>query len=307
MIVIQGFGLLVGWRWYFQEVEARRTIIDLAAKEEARVVAMGISVPKPASSSAGMLQEAPAVPLAGIVPGQKNLLNSSAAIPAASEIRELLLESIADEVSAAEALVSRYRMTPHWEDRLPLVRDANRVKRLMQTYYEGQGGVDPMPGALQGKGRFMIDETEVLHFSYESARPSGLLEVALVRDVGGAFRLDWESCVGFGEKTFVQLRLQRPEEPVVLRVMVTPDDYYNFEFDDPDRFICVKLVSPDGGYSLFGYAERTGAVGGWLERELAGRGGMRGLTVQVAYPPNAQSDQCLEIRRIIADRWLVLP
>ncbi len=307
LIVGFTFALMVGWRWYFHEIENRRTIIDLAAKEEARAVAVGFGASSPVPPLGGNPVGRAVVPLSGIAPGASNPVESSSLVPQKSEIKELSVEAIQPEVNAAEGLMLRYWGAKTWENRVPLVRDANRVKRLMQTFYENQAGTDPMAGQLQSVGRFMINETEVLHFAYESARPSGVLEVALVRDLGGAFRLDWESCVGYGDKTFVQMRLQRPTEPSVLRVMAMVDDYYNFEFDDPDKFICVKMLSPDGGYSLFGYAERAGEIGRWLEREVMPQRGLRGLTVQVAYPENAQSDQCLEIRRIVEDRWLLLP
>jgi hypothetical protein len=312
VILAISFGLLVGWHWYFGEIESRRTIIDLAAREEARVSALGMGIPKvamelPEEAKEKAPEDRPdALPLTSIAPGKGDPRTRSNPVPAASKIQELPISAIENDFKAAESLLARYWGARSWQQRLSLVRQSDRVKPLMQTYYEGQGGSDPMPGALRGKGRFLIDQTEVLHFSFDSARANGVLEVALVRDTGGAFRIDWESCVGYGDKTFVQMRLQRPTEPIVLRVMAKLDDYYNFEFDDPEVFVCTKLASPDGGYSLFGYARRDSEVGQWLERELVGQG-VRGLALEVAYPANAQSDQCLEIRRVLADRWLLLP
>ena len=312
-VVVLSFGLIVGWRWYFGELANRQAIMELSAKEESRAAALGLG--SPLYQADRQMRGAPedvvplsqGVALTRIAPGERDSRKEDSVIPDSSVIEELPIAEIQADVTAAQALLKRYWATAKWEDRLPLVREPDRVKPLMQTFYESQMGTDPLPGSQLGVARFRIDGLEVIHFTFESSRPSVVLEVAMLRDSSGVFRIDWESCVGYCDKTFVQLRLQRPTEPVLLRTVVQLDDYYNFEFDDPQKFICVKMISPSGGYSLFGYAKRSGEIGEWLERELAGQGVSRGLTVLVAYPPKAQSDQCVAIQAILADRWLTLP
>lgn len=314
-VVVLSFGLIVGWRWYFGEISNRRQIMALSEKEEARAEAMGLGAPSrqfggpvtPESSADDERQRIDGVPLTQISPGERSTNRMDWLVPKESMIEELPIEAIQEDVTAAQALLRRYWAERSWEERLSMVRDPGRVKPLMQTYYEGQMGSDPLPGAQLGVARFRIDGAEVLHFSFESSRPSGVLEVAMIRDDNGVFRLDWESLVGYCDKTFVQLRLQRPTELTLVRAVVQFDDYYNFEFSDPKEFICLKLISPGGGYSLFAYAERSSQIGEWLEREMATQESARGLTLTVAYPQNAQSDQCLAVRAILADRWLILP
>jgi hypothetical protein len=179
----------------------------------------------------------------------------------------------------------------------------------MEDYYVVQSGVDPMPGKLLGKARYSIDGTEILYFSYSCSRPSGSLEIAMRRDQNGKFLIDWESLTGYGEMSFQDFRVQRPTKPVMLRSYVRLFEYYNFEFVDAKKYLCIKLTAETGESSIYAYCERGSSLAEWLEADLAttGPSGFKGYTLQVSFPPNAQSNQCVRLDRVIASRWLIIP
>jgi hypothetical protein len=101
-------------------------------------------------------------------------------------------------------------------------------------------------------------------------------------------------------------------------------DYYNYEFDDKARFLAVKLRSPDGMHSLTGYVLRKSqlgiAVGNLIGVRLPNPlppevplpplrlpGAKQAVTLRVGFPPAAQSDHCVMIKEIVADRWMLFP
>lgn len=306
--------LAVGWRWYFEEVNKRNTLISMAQKAESRARGLenlGLTVesaktledPKPTVSPA------PSVSLTEATPTVTTPAASGVLHPEASVIRELPLMETGDDVTQALALLEQYWKTPAWKDRVPMVRDGGRVSALMKDYYEVQGGADPQPGAMSGKARYMIDGTEILYFSFSSNRPTSSLEVAMLRGPEGKFLVDWESLIGYSEMSFLEFRTRKPIKPVMLRAYVRQFDYYNFEFSDATKYLCVKLSSENGESSIYAYAQRGTELARWLETDLAttGPNGYKGYTLQVSFPPDAQSNQCVILDKVTNSRWLTLP
>ncbi|OYW30320.1 MAG: hypothetical protein B7Z47_03715, partial [Chthoniobacter sp. 12-60-6] len=170
--------------------------------------------------------------------------------PAESTIKELPLLESSDEVVQALALLDQYWKTESWKERVPLVAHSDRVAALMKDFYETQRGKDPVPGGLISKARYQINGTEILYFSYTSNRPTGSLEIAMLRAPEGKFLIDWESLTGYGEMSFQDLRTERPTKPVLMRAYVRLFEYYNFEFSDSKKYLCIKLMSENGESSL---------------------------------------------------------
>jgi len=309
--------LFVGWRWYFEVLVKRSTLIGLAEKNDERIRELenlGLSID--AAMTKAEPPTLPALPTASPTEPTSETPSKSAAPaparddqpPAASTIEELPLKETGDDVVQALALLEQYWQTEKWQDRVPLVAHSERVAALMKDYYETQGGTDPAPSGLAGKARYLIDGSEILYFSYTSNRPTGSLEIAMLRDPQGKFLIDWESLVGYGELSFADFRQQRPSKPVILRAYVRLFEYYNFEFADSSKYICVKLTSENGASSLYAYCQRGTALARWLESDLASTGpsSFKGYTMRVAFPPDAKSNQCVLLDKVITPRWLML-
>ncbi len=303
--------LYIGWQIYFAELHRRNTLIEIAAKEEAKsadLEKMGLShgAAKPPP------QEAPAVPDAThlVLDSRNNGLSAGRPelFPAVSSIKEVPLQETAAEVVAAMSLLDEYWATPAWRDRVRMVVEPERVTPLMKDFYEIQKAADPVPSGLISKARYSIDGIDILYLRYNGKRSTGTLEVAMRRGSDGRYLVDWESLVGYGEMSFAALREQRTAEPVLLRAFVRQFEYYNFEFSDASKYYCVKLSSENGEQSIYGYVERHTTLGDWLSSNLAttGPSGSMGFTVKVAFPPNAESNQCVHLRQVVASRWIVL-
>lgn len=302
--------LFVGWKWYFENLSNRNMLIELAKKAEARVQGLekmglmidtGAATPSSSAPPASNVSELPAQASATAPPSDDEL-------PGKFAIKELPLLETSEEVVQALAMLDQYWKIEAWQDKVPFVARSDRVSDLMKDFYETQKGADPMPGGLVSKARYQIDGIEILYFSYTSNRPSGTLEVVMLRETDGKFRIDWESLTGYGEMSFGDFREKRPVKPVTLRAYARRFEYFNFEFSDADKYLCVKLTAGNGENSIYAYCERGTKLARWLESDMAGTGptSLKGYTVQVSFPPNAQSNQCVFLIKLLNPRWLSL-
>lgn len=309
--------LFMGWQWYFDEVHRRTVLIEMAAKAESKareLESMGLTLDVPHYEPAPVLaREAPPAPVPGEaspLPATTHKSSAASALrqPRDSKIRELPVESSGEVVPALE-LLNQYWKTESWREREELVFDPGRVFPLMKDYYETQRASDPVPGGLVSKARYEIDGVEILIFGYTSNRPTGSLEVAMRRGPDGRFLVDWESLVGYGEMSFPDFRSKKPTKPILLRAYVRRFEYFNFEFADSGKFLCVKVTSEAGDNSIYAYCERSTELGRWLESDLAATGptGFKGYTMRISFPEKAQSNQCVRLDEVVAPRWLVLP
>ncbi len=230
-------------------------------------------------------------------------------VPERSIIEVLPMANASTVLFEASQVIQKYNETPNWQDRLQYVFEPERVRKLMEDYYEHQRGVDPIMGALMDQGRFRIDGSEIVLLTYRGARTDGKLEIALRRTSGDRLVIDWESFVGYGETNFADLIRSRSPKPVLMRALVKLDDYYNFEFSDSKKHLSLKLSSPDGDSFVNAYCERDSVMGKWLAEDIGTRPGdslTKGYTLWVSYPENAQSDRCLNLVQIVG-RMLILP
>ncbi len=302
--------LFVGWQWYFDEVHRRTVLIEMAAKAEAKareLESMGLTLDVPHYESAPVLaKETPAPSLPATT--RASSPTSASRQPRDSKIRALPFESSGEVIPALE-LLNQYWKTESWRAREELVFDPERVFPLMKDYYEVQRSSDPVPGGLVSKARYEIDGVEILIFGYTSNRPTGSLEVAMRRGPDGGFLVDWESLVGYGEMSFLDFRSKKPTKPTLFRAYVRRFEYFNFEFADSAKYLCVKVTSEAGDNSIYAYCERSTELGRWLESDLAATGptGFKGYTLRVSFPENAQSNQCVRLDEVVTPRWLVLP
>jgi hypothetical protein len=309
LVLVLAMGLVVGWRHHFKTVALRLAVIEMSARAEnakkpltqqpntAVVAAPGTSLPDSSSTLLGAAAPIKYNPAARLVPEQ-------------SVIEVLPMVNASSVLSEAAQIIQKYNETPNWQDRLKYVFEPERVRGLMEDYYEQQHGVDPVMGALLDQGRFRLDGSEIVLLTYRSARADGKLEIALRRTSGDRLVIDWESFVGYGEKSFTELIRSRFEKPVLIRAFVKLDEYYNFEFSDSKKLLSLKLTAPDGDSFVNAFCERDSVMGRWLAEDLGTRPEdalIKGYTLWVSYPEKALSDRCLNLVQIAAGRWLILP
>lgn len=258
-------------------------------------------VPQP-EEAAGPAQDSPA----------KNIEVNFSAIP-----------SDAPKAFDARAALDAYLAAPTWREKLPLVFRPGRCEDLMRDYYEKRGGLEPQPREFLGAGLIAAGESKVvtLRFSCPERFGSGLVaNFHLGPD--GKLLLDWEAWAGYSEMSWPDLKKERPAVATLVRAMAEESDYYNYEFADKSRWLAVKLRSPDGVHSITGYCERRSGTGIALanligvplpqvtEKDqpnipIRPPGTKTKVAVRIAFPTTAQSDHCVNITQLLADRWML--
>ena len=58
-------------------------------------------------------------------------------------------------------------------------------------------------------------------------------------DEAGQPLIRWEEAVGWTETPWDEVVKTRPEEPVVVKVVAVVDDYYNYDYRDEVKWLCV--------------------------------------------------------------------
>jgi hypothetical protein len=224
--------------------------------------------------------------------------------PSTSESDMAIPEKLTEE---ARQLVTQFRSADNWQKKLSFIVNPERTESLLRDYYEVRKQSDPQAGDKLEVTRHKLLGKELLVVSAEGNYMRNPVEAALLKDASGQWRMDWESYVGFGEMGWEDFITQRKSEPVVFRVHAQVGDYWNHEFSDTQVWGSVKLRSPESEKTLHGHCR----LGSGLGRELMGMLRLppknQALTLRLAFPPKSQSDHCVEITGLVAERWLVLP
>lgn len=316
-IVMTGFLLIVGWRWYFDELNRRREFAELSAvvdRQRSAQAAMQNAQGK-ASTRASVKSSTPIspTPVAVPTPVPPRPMLSLSDLPHQSETG-VFSESIPlpddvepERLRAAIELQKLFWAAPTWHEKLAFITDSKRVQPMVKEFYEVQKDTEPLVGNLTAQGHFKLNSAEVLLFSYSSPRPGGALDMALVATNGGKFLIDWESYVGASEVSWGQFKRERITQPKLFRVFANQDDYFNFEFSDDKRFTSFHLTSPDGLNFVKGYCERESTIAKTLISLFSTGAERKALTLRLAFPEKAQSDQCVHIIGVLANRWLIVP
>ena len=218
------------------------------------------------------------------------------------------------QVKEAMSVLEGYRRAGSLERKADYVLNKDAVLPKMQKHYQERQGTDPVTTRLISATQILFSSSSFLSLTFESPSHSDQQAVAIfVRSVGAGLLLDWESWTGFNDMDWPTLQKEKPQTPVWMRVTAVPGDYYNHEFADKAHYLCVKLISPDGGHSMYGYVRRSTTVAKlfadqlrYEEFEITGRAkALMRLTVRITFPPAAKSDQCVNIRQVLPNRWFM--
>lgn len=231
----------------------------------------------------------------------------------------------APEVKEAQEVLAEFLKTAAWQERLRLVFHPEITEARMQEYYEKRGLHDPEQGALLGAGYIAAGDSRVLNLQFACpTRPEAGLRANFHQTRGGKLLLDWESWSAWCEMDWPDFKKERSAREVTMRAIASESSYYNYEFSDPWNWLAVKLRSADGLHTVTGYIQRNTALGIALANligvpiphqlpadaplpAIKPAGSKSLVTLRLRYPVNAQSNSCVLITDMLADRWLLFP
>ncbi|NWK56733.1 hypothetical protein HW115_14005 [Verrucomicrobiaceae bacterium N1E253] len=246
-----------------------------------------------------------------------NVFKAQPTIQSASEQKQTILEDAAldDEetkqtLSNMEDCVKGYLKATSIEELLPYVRHNKRVKPLMEHYYQSH---QLTPGHFSQFKRIRSIGMENHSFVYgKVSLVDGSSKKLLIEQIeDGSFRVDWESDVCYQPLAWDTFIAQRPSSPMDMRVNISPDHFYAFEFRDESRYQCYKITTRDNNEHVFGYVDKSSPVAMQIKRIILksqehGGGREEPMTLRLRFPENSNSKRSVHIEALLAPRWTYL-
>lgn len=187
-----------------------------------------------------------------------------------------------------------------------LVRQPERVRPLMESYYDGKT-IPP--------NRFL--RTKVLQPITLDKRADFWMEVVELADhetrnlvveilASGEPKIDWETLVCHQPMKWDTFAIERPAGiPLDFRVYVQQDSFFSHEFADSHRWNCFRLTTLNGDETLFGYVAADSDIARSMENLLkANRGRKTAAILRLVIPEGYQSRRGVVIQKLLSPRWL---
>ncbi|MFT4176067.1 MAG: hypothetical protein QM627_05370 [Luteolibacter sp.] len=114
-------------------------------------------------------------------------------------------------------------------------------------------------------------------------------------------KVNWEAWTAWSEMPWSDFMREKRRKPTLFRVMVSPQQYYNFGFSDELSWKSYQVQFGEGDQVVSGYVRRGSEVDFRLSRDM-GQGRAR-MTVLLKYPENPESDRQVLIEEVLWNGW----
>ncbi len=211
------------------------------------------------------------------------------------EATALIAKFATFELPKVSEAVANFLSAEDVETRAQFVRNADTVLPLMRAHYTNKefnyGKFRSLEeGSISYRETFLSTSVRFKDFS---TKP-----VAVEKTEDGYF-VDWQSWVGYSEKSIQELMESRPTEPVEVRVEMQKRDYYNYHFSDDKFWASYRLNFPDDEGALWGYIKRDSELFENLKRKPS-----IPVILKIAYPKNARSSSQVQILERVTNGWV---
>jgi hypothetical protein len=209
--------------------------------------------------------------------------------------------------------VRRFLTAPTVDEMLKLVRDRERVEPKIRAWYSQDNPWKPIevrafePGeTVRVSGEFITFDLDLPNFEK--------IPIGLERN-GSAFLVDWECFVGYGDVTWDQLMKDRPQQPVLMRVVLeySPEtDYFNGVFSDSSRYHCYRIRNPKSTHTLSGYCPKESPLDTVIRRNLRLETPPSNVysahaVIRLRYPASGSANNQVEITEFLENGWVFRP
>jgi len=243
-----------------------------------------------------------------------NLFTSQPTIKAATKAKHEMIvdhekedQEVRKTLDLMEDSVRGYLSAESVDQLLPFVRHPERVKPLMKHYYQSH---EMHPGEFQHFKRIRSMGMDSLSFVYgRAALQDGSSRKMLIEQLeDNSFRVDWESDVCYLPMNWEKYLSEQPSQPMDMRVTVTPDNFYAYEFRDESRLICYKIKTRDSDEHLFGFVEKGSPqaidIDNIISKSLGHGGGKEEpMILRLRFPKETSSKRCVWIDTVLESRW----
>ena len=227
-----------------------------------------------------------------------------------AEVREMKEDDAAEDraarqlVDSIEQVVSDYLAADTLEKIVPLVRQPERVKPLIEEEWKVRPKramkfvrLTMFQPATIPTGTFWVVRAET-----RDAEPQSLI----VEQMGdNEVRVDWETDVCHQPMDWERYIAERPSAGLDFRVWVTPDSHYSDEFSNPARWRSYRIKTRSSEEELYGYVP----AGSDLARDLdsyfqSAPNGMATVIARLRFPAGGSSPRGVVIEKLVEPRWM---
>ncbi|MEM7143673.1 MAG: hypothetical protein AAF591_00970 [Verrucomicrobiota bacterium] len=214
-----------------------------------------------------------------------------------------------DMESGALAAIRDYLEADGWEAKLRFVRNPDALRPLMERYYSASNhdGLDAPSeaGEVIMRNEMMDNDRLFIKLALPIAPDQNIKFFAVERTPDNEYKVDWEVSEGYQEMPYAKFVEERPVEPRRFRVLAKRGDYYNYQFDDPQKHLCLELRYPGNpNFLLYGYIDPDSNFGKKIAQAVP-YGMEASIILTLAYPEDSNDEKQVEIWELIADTWFL--
>ena len=199
-----------------------------------------------------------------------------------------------------EELAASFLQAESVEELLEIIEHPEISEPRLRAFYGENGpGKLPMGGVFLEIREIEFGDDETL-FGVMVNNVFGSMVLLPVREgTQGQPTIEWEASVGWMDPSWEEIIEAKPVDPTVVKVFVTPDDYYNYEYRDEQKWVCVKLSSRDLESDCYAYFERG-------DEEMAGLASLKTtapVVLEIKFRPG-QTRAMAEVVRLRNFSWI---
>jgi hypothetical protein len=228
----------------------------------------------------------------------KNLVVSNK-LPVKQELAKTATVSVPSELlleNDQKDLIRRFVEAKSIEQILPLIRHPEITESKLHKFYP-TGNILPV-------GMNRVD------FENEGYQPSGIIRAEVttrdldvktiyLSDGPSGTKIDWESWVDYSEMNWADFIASKPEQAQRFRVIITPIEYYNFNFKDETKWQSYRISSADGNHLIYGYVEKNSP----LFNTLKTNENCERMLLMLKFPPGENINNQILIDQIVTTSW----
>ncbi len=201
-----------------------------------------------------------------------------------------------------ERVVRGYYDAREPREKLPFVRDAAQLEPEIVRHHALHGDEPPVAEFLRSTCEvFPGQGGSVIHGLTTDA--TGATRQFTAREFGGRMLLDWRATTGAGPVEWEDFLAYPPEEPVPMRVLAAPNDFYPDPAVTEENWQCLRIQGLDPTHSAWAYYRRTGKTSAQLPRLLPAEA-LHPRRLTLALRRLGTHPNCYEITAVVSESWV---
>lgn len=206
------------------------------------------------------------------------------------------------KIKSALARAKQFIAAREIPEMLACIRGGPAMQERLETFYQKHPvhssethKIDETSAVLLAEGKaFQV----IVRDQEEIARALVLIEENHV------FSVDWESWVGWSEMSFEEIKQQKPLKPTEVRVVVSAESYYNFDFPTSAEkdWQSYRLVFAGENQYLYGYIRRDNPVIHQMRPIATDSNGS--MILKIHYVESGSHPTQVVIDGVVSDSWI---